>query len=75
MAILNEVDRKEGLENDVGSLQEVDIVNDPDAGLSEEERKEIVSFDLCHSKRRSATNEFIRRESLSGSSIGILSLG
>ena len=37
------MDRKEGLENDIGSLQEVDMANDPDAGLSEEERKAIVS--------------------------------
>lgn len=39
---MSDIDRKEPFD-EKASTHEVDLVNDPDAGLTEEERKEAVS--------------------------------
>lgn len=46
---MSDIDRKEVFD-EKASTHEVDLVNDPDAGLTEEERKETVSQYLYMAK-------------------------
>lgn len=50
MVSTTEVDRKEGLEKDYGSTHEVDVANDPDAGLTPEEKAAHVRSTSIHHK-------------------------